>query len=95
MSLSGLFGALSGMDGMTACSVSMMCRLLPTVASLLLWTLLEVKRTCREHRERADLTKNDISAPTAAARLVALPISCWVMRLVKPEIAAAWKAYCG
>src|SRR5262252_5825384 len=64
-------------------------------ASLLLWTLLEVKRTCREHRERADLTKNDISAPTAAARLVALPISCWVMRLVKPEIAAAWKAYCG
>ena len=57
MSLSGLFGALSGMDGMTACSVSMMCRLLPTVASLLLWTLLEVKRTCREHRERAELTK--------------------------------------
>jgi hypothetical protein len=31
----------------------------------------------------------------AAARLVALPTSCWVMRLVKPEIAAAWKAYCG
>jgi hypothetical protein len=23
---------------------------------------------------------------------MALPISCWVMRLVKPEIAAAWKA---
>jgi hypothetical protein len=32
---------------------------------------------------------------TAAARSAALPISCRVMRLVKPEIAAAWKAYCG
>src|SRR5262245_42784750 len=40
-------------------------------------------------------TKADITAPTAAARSVALPISGRVMRLVKPEIAPAWKAYCG
>jgi hypothetical protein len=72
MSLSGLFGVISGMGGMTACSVSMMCRLLPTVVML----------RCFFGR-------------TAAARSAALPISCRVMRLVKPEIAAAWKAYCG
>ena len=37
----------------------------------------------------------DISAAAAAARSVALPISCWVMRLVKAEIAAARKTHCG
>src|SRR5262249_18965744 len=34
------------------------------------------------------------SAPIAAARSVALPISCWVMRLVKSQNAPPLQAYC-